>query len=272
MENTFAYTIFGAVAGDIIGSVYERFNIHTTDFQLISPFCHFTDDTVMTMAIAEWLLNEPQTSEHLVASMQKWGLRYPHAGYGRNFKRWLQSPNPQPYESWGNGSAMRVSPVGWYAQSLEQALQLAELTAEVSHNHPEGIKGAQAIAAAIFWAREGKTKTEIKQLIQALFHYNLERTLDEIRPSYHFDVSCQGSVPEAIIAYLEGNSFEEVIRLAISLGGDSDTIGAMAGSIAACTYPIPKHIYEKLLPLLTEDIKETLHHFNQLIAKRNTTL
>lgn len=264
--------ILGAVAGDIIGSVYERNNIHTTDFPLFSPFCRFTDDSVMTLAVAQWLLEGNMTSDALVKIMQKLGREYIHAGYGGRFHEWLLSENPQPYNSWGNGSAMRVSPVGWYASSLEEALRLAEITASVSHNHPEGIKGAQAIAAAMFWAREGKGKQEIKALIEDTFLYDLEHTLDEIRPLYHFDVSCQGSVPEAILAYLEGNDFEEVIRLAISIGGDSDTIGAMAGAIASCTYPIPTAIARECASILSGDLNDILHDFTTFINQRNHTI
>ena len=260
--------ILGAVAGDIIGSVYERCNIHTTDFELFSPFCRFTDDSVMTLAVAQWLIDGDLSESALVRRMQELGRKYKNAGYGHNFKNWLFSEQPQPYNSWGNGSAMRVSPVGWYASTLEEVLHLAEITATVTHNHPEGIKGAQAIAAAMFWARAGKSKGEIKNLIQDTFKYDLGRTLDEIRPNYHFDVSCQGSVPEAILAYLEGNDFEEVIRLAISIGGDSDTIGAMAGAIAACTYPIPENISKTCTRLLTADLNGIMDDFTTLIDKR----
>ena len=261
--------ILGAVAGDIIGSVYERNNIHTTDFVLFSPFCRFTDDSVMTLAVAKWLTVGDLTEQALIRRMQELGRKYKDAGYGGNFRKWLFDEQPQPYNSWGNGSAMRVSPVGWYASTLEEAMQLAEITAKVSHNHPEGVKGAQAIAAAMFWAREGKSKADIKNRLQETFHYDLERTLDEIRPHYHFDVSCQGSVPEAIRAYLEGRDFEEVIRLAISIGGDSDTIGAMAGSIAACTYPVPAHIHQRCTRILTADLNTIMNDFTSFIDKRH---
>lgn len=260
--------ILGAVTGDIIGSVYERCNIHTTDFELFSPFCRFTDDSVMTLAVAKWLIEGDLSEQALVQWMQKLGRKYKNAGYGGHFRQWLFDEQPQPYNSWGNGSAMRVSPVGWYASTLEEALQLAATTAKVTHNHPEGIKGAQAIAAAMFWARSGLSKAEIKTLVENTFHYDLERTLDDMRPNYHFDVSCQGSVPEALTAYLEGNDFEEVIRLAISIGGDSDTIGAMAGAVAACTYPIPENISEKCTHILTAELTGIMNDFNALIDKR----
>ena len=193
------------------------------------------------------------------------GNKYPRAGYGESFGFWLRQEYPQPYNSWGNGAGMRVSPVGLYAKSIDEALKLAELTASVSHNHPEGIKGAQAIAASVFLCKKGKPKQEIKRYVEDTFEYSLNRTIAEIRPNYCFDVSCQGSVPEAIIAFLEGNSFEEVIRLAISLGGDSDTIACMAGAIAACCYEIPQEIAEKCDGLLTKDLKTIKDDFMVLI-------
>ena len=200
--------------------------------------------------------------------MQELGNRYPSAGYGGNFSAWLREDEPQPYNSWGNGAGMRVSPVGLYAKTLDEALELAEITASVSHNHPEGVKGAQAIATSVFLCKEGRSKQKIKEYVEQTFGYNLHRTIAEIRPHYYFDVSCQGSVPEAIIAFLEGNSFEEVIRLAISIGGDSDTIGAMAGAIAACRYPIPEEIAERCNNLLTDDLREIKDRFCQFINER----
>jgi ADP-ribosylglycohydrolase len=188
--------------------------------------------------------------------MQELGHLHPDAGYGGHFMGWLYNDAPRPYNSWGNGAGMRVSPVGLYAKTLDEALALAALTASVSHNHPEGVKGAQAIATSVFLCKEGKTKQEIKEYVEQTFSYDLNRTIAEIRPRYWFDVSCQGSVPEAIIAFLEGNSFEEVIRLAISIGGDSDTIGCMAGAIAACKYPIPDEIAERCDSLLTDDLRD----------------
>lgn len=249
--------ILGALAGDIIGSVYEFHNTKSTDFRLFSSTSVFTDDSVMTLAVAKWLLEDRlHTPNRLIECMQELGRRYEDAGYGGHFFSWLFAQNPKPYDSWGNGAGMRVSPVGLYAKTLDEALMLAALTASVSHNHIEGVKGAQAIAASVFLCKQGKTKQEIKEYVEGTFGYNLSRTIAEIRPHYHFDESCQGSVPEAIIAFLEGNSFEEVIRLAISLGGDSDTIGAMAGAIAACMYPIPESIAEQCHNILTEDLRE----------------
>lgn len=258
--------ILGALIGDIVGSVYEFYNVKTTDFELFYQESCFTDDSVMTLAVAKWLLEDDSHSpQHLVECMQELGRRYPDAGYGGTFYRWLKQDNPQPYNSWGNGSGMRVSPVGLYAQTLEEALALAEISASVSHNHPEGIKGAQAIAASVYLCKSGKTKAEIKEYVERTFGYDLNRTIDEIRPGYQFDVSCQGSVPEAIIAFLEGNSFEEVLRLAISIGGDSDTIACMACGIAACMYPIPDDIAEICDEILTDDLKEIKDRFLEMI-------
>ena len=254
MTNT---KMLGAVAGDIIGSVYEFRNVKSTDFELFTPRSTFTDDSVMTLAVAKWLTEDKAHSLcHLIRCMQELGRKYPKAGYGGSFDWWLRQENPSPYESWGNGAGMRVSPVGLWAKTLDEALALAAVTASVSHNHPEGVKGAQAIASSVFLCKEGKSKREIKEYVENMFGYDLDRTIDEIRPGYYFDVSCQGSVPEAIIAFLEGNSFEEVVRLAISIGGDSDTIGCMAGAIAACTYSIPDEIVEACACRLTDDLRE----------------
>lgn len=200
--------------------------------------------------------------------MQELGNRYPRAGYGGNFMAWLREDEPQPYNSWGNGAGMRVSPVGLYARTIDEALALAAITASVSHNHPEGVKGAQAIAACVFLCKEGKSKQEIKEYAEKTFGYDLNRKISDIRPSYDFDVSCQGSVPKAIIAFLEGNSFEEVIRLAVSLGGDSDTIACMASAIAACMYPIPREIAERCDSILSDDLREIKNQFIELISKR----
>ena len=262
--------MLGAIIGDIVGSIYEFQNTKSMDFDLITPWSNFTDDSVMTLAVAKWLVeDEAHTIHYLIYCMQELGNRYPTAGYGGNFIAWLREDEPQPYNSWGNGAGMRVSPVGLYAKTLDEALALAALTASVSHNHPEGVKGAQAIATSVFLCKEGKSKLEIKEYIENTFYYNLNRTIAEIRPRYEFNESCQGSVPEAIIAFLEGNSFEEVIRLAVSLGGDSDTIGAMAGAIAACCYEIPQYISDKCNAILTEDLREIQNEFEKLIETRN---
>ena len=261
--------MLGAIAGDIIGSVYEFANTKSTRFDLFTPWTKFTDDSVMTLAVAKWLVEDSvHTIHYLIYCMQELGNLYPNAGYGGNFMNWLREDDPQPYNSWGNGSAMRVSPVGLYAQTIDEALALAALTASVSHNHPEGVKGAQAIAACVFLCKEGKSKQEIKEFVEKVFDYDLNRTIAGVKLRYDFDVSCQGSVPEAIIAFLEGNSFEEVIRLAISLGGDSDTIACMAGAIAACCYEIPKEISETCDGLLTKELKAIKDGFINLIESR----
>lgn len=258
--------MLGALVGDIIGSTYEFYGTKRTDFELFEEGCRFTDDSVMTLAVAKWLVEDKKhTAKELIKCMQELGRKHPGAGYGGLFYSWLYQNDPQPYNSWGNGAGMRVSPVGLYAKTLDETLALAALTASVSHNHPEGVKGAQAIATSVFLCKQGKTKQEIRDYVEKTFCYNLHRTIAEIRPRYGFDVSCQGSVPEAIIAFLEGNSFEEVIRLAISLGGDSDTIGCMAGAIAACMYPIPNYIAERCNNLLTDDLREIKDQFLEMI-------
>ena len=227
--------MIGAIIGDVVGSVYEFDNIKTKEFPLFSPRCTFTDDTVMTVAVASALLRsrtEDMAFPYLVTQeMHRFGRKYPHAGYGRRFYRWLRSKDPEPYYSLGNGSAMRVSPCGDLASSLEEALSLAQASAEPTHDHPEGIKGAQAVAAAVYLARTGRSKSEIREYIELNF-YPLDFTLDSIRPAYSFNETCPGSVPQAIQAFLESDSFEDAIRGAVSIGGDSDTIAAIAGSIA----------------------------------------
>lgn len=248
----------GAIAGDIIGSVYEFDNIKTTDFPLFTNESDYTDDTIMTVAVADWLLN----GGDLAKVMQRYGREYPYptGGYGGRFSGWLREKDPQPYNSWGNGSAMRVSAVGWMFDSLEKTLEVAKETAVVTHNHPEGIKGAQATAAAIYLARTGKSKQDIKQYIETTFSYDLGRTCDEIRPFYRFNESCQGTVPEAIIAFLDSSDFENAIRLAVSLGGDSDTLACITGGIAEAFYGIPedieKQVYDKLPGTFQKVIKE----------------
>jgi ADP-ribosylglycohydrolase len=262
-------SMLGAIAGDIIGSPYEFCNTKSPAFDLFTPQSRFTDDSVMTLAVAKWLVeDEAHTIHYLIYCMQDLGNRYPRAGYGGNFMAWLREDEPQPYNSWGNGAAMRVSPVGLYAKTLDEALAMAAITASVSHNHPEGVKGAQAIAVCVFLCKEGKSKQEIKEYVEKTFYYNLSRRIYDIRPIYNFDVSCQGSVPEAIIAFLEGDSFETVIRLAVSLGGDSDTIACMAGAIAACMYPIPRNIAERCDSILTDDLREIKNRFNDLVSRR----
>lgn len=252
--------MIGAIIGDIIGSVYEWNNIKTKDFPLFRPGCFFTDDTVMTLAIAQGLMNGG-SAEDFITAMKKYGRMYSDAGYGGRFGSWLFSEDTQPYNSWGNGSAMRVSPVAWEFDSLSVVEQYAKVSAAVTHNHPEGIKGAQATAAAIFLARKGKSKDDIKTYIENKYGYNLSRTLDEIRPSYRFNESCQETVPEAITSFLESTDFEDAIRNAISLGGDSDTLAAITGSIAEAAYGIPEEIKEIVLSILDEPLIKVYSQF-----------
>ena len=261
--------IIGAIAGDVIGSAYEFNPTRDHDFELFTPKSSFTDDTVLTMANALWLIDDEQhTHERLVEIMLDLCRRYPNRGYGGRFANWICDKDPQPYNSYGNGSAMRVSPVGYYAQSLEEALALAKVSAEVTHNHPEGIKGAQATAAAIFLARCGKSKQEIRDYVAQTFDYDLSRTLDEIRPTFTFDETCQRTVPEAITCFMEGKDYEDVVRLSVALAGDADTIAAIAGSISSAVDEVPNGITQQVIALLSEEFCTTLLRFNQLVAKR----
>jgi ADP-ribosylglycohydrolase len=252
--------MLGAIIGDIVGSVYEWDNIKTKDFPLFGKRNFFTDDTVMTVAVAEALMNGGRPDDFIDA-MKGIGRRYPRSSYGDRFYCWVFDDSREPYNSWGNGSAMRVSPCAWCADTLEEAERLAEVSAAVTHNHPEGIKGAQATAAAIYLAREGKTKDEIREAIESKYGYNLSLTLDEIRPVYRFNESCQETVPEAITAFLESTDFEDAIRNAISLGGDSDTLTAITGSIAEGAYGVPKEIAEKALSYLDTTLLDIQKRF-----------
>jgi ADP-ribosylglycohydrolase len=253
--------ILGSIAGDIIGSVFEFSNVKIINFDLFCQISTFTDDSVLTVATMDAILNK----RSYVESYQMFGRNYPHRGYGGNFSSWIHSKNPKPYNSWGNGSAMRVSPVGWYANSLDEVMIEAKKSADVTHNHPEGIKGAQSVAAAVYMARNGKNKDEIKGFITNTFGYDLDRRIDDIRPNYMFDVSCQGSVPEAIIAFLESTDFENAIRLAVSLGGDSDTIACITGGIAEAYYSnIPESIVNNLLRILPEEMIDIIDHFSMV--------
>lgn len=254
--------MLGAIIGDIVGSVYEWNNIKTKDFPLFSPGCFFTDDTVMTLAIAEGLINGGSADDFITA-MKKYGRLYPNAGYGGRFGSWLFSEDIGPYNSWGNGSAMRVSPVAWAFDTLSEVEEYAKISAAVTHNHPEGVKGAQATAACIFLARKGKSKNEIREYIESNYGYDLDRSLDEIRPNYRFNESCQETVPEAIIAFLESVDFEDAIRNAISLGGDSDTLAAITGSIAEAAYNIPDGIKVKALSILDECLLNIYKQFER---------
>ena len=264
--NLYCPMLMGAVLGDIAGSIYE-FNPHkSTDVNLTDKSMDFTDDTIMTIAVADWILNDKlHTKKGLVACMQKWGRKYPQpmGAYGNMFSQWLRTDAPKPYNSWGNGSAMRVSAVGFAFDTLEQTMKMAKKCAEVTHNHPEGIKGAQATAAAIFMARTGCTKDAIRHYISETFGYNLNRTCDDIRPSYGFDGSCQGTVPESIIAFLDSKDYEDALRLCISLGGDADTMGAITGAIAGAYYNKMQYsLYEFGMDKLPDDIQNVISDFD----------
>lgn len=249
--------MLGAVIGDMVGSRFERAPHKSIDFALFTDESRFTDDTVCTVAVADWLMHGRQ--ENLSDVMQRWCQAYPDAGYGGMFQQWIMQEKPQPYYSWGNGSAMRVSAVGWLYNDLTEALSLAEESAAITHNHPEGIKGAQAIAAAIFWARKGEDKAFICRELTQYFGYDLSRSCEQIRPDYAFDSSCQGSVPQAMTAFLDSHDFEHAVRLAVSLGGDSDTLAAMAGSIAEAYYRvIPEAIVNEALQRLPEEMRAIL--------------
>ena len=260
--------MYGAILGDIIGSPYEfDRSSKTKDFPLFSPESRFTDDTVMTVAVADAFLSCPagasdeEIRQQLIRSMQRFGRLHPGIGYGAKFFAWLMTENPKPYGSWGNGSAMRVSSAGWLFNDLDTVLNMARLSAEVSHDHPEAVKGAQVTAAAVFLARTGSSKEAIKTYIESAFGYDLSRTCDEIRPSYRHDVSCRGTVPEALTAFLEGNSFEDVIRTAVSLGGDCDTLTCIAGSIAEAFYGVPDELKQACREYLSADLTEVLMAF-----------
>jgi ADP-ribosylglycohydrolase len=266
--------MLGAIIGDTVGSVYEFNNIKTTDFPLFDPRCNYTDDSIMTMAVAQWLLTDPQHGmDTLETIFLDFAKKYPcpMGGYGGGFSRWLFHPEAlgdygsrdfkpgtrHPYNSFGNGAAMRCSANGWMFETLEETERVAGLSAAITHSHPEGIKGAQSTAAAIFMARNGASKEEIRDYISAKYGYNLNRTCDEIRPVYDWDSSCQGTVPEAMVAFFDSTDFESAIRLAVSLGGDSDTLACITGGIAEAFYKtIPDNIALKIWGLIPDDFKE----------------
>ena len=251
--------MLGAIAGDVIGSPYEGRPIKTTEFPLFGPQSTFTDDTVLTVAIAHAILHD----EGYGQALKRFGRRYPRAGYGGNFYQWIFTDEVQPYNSWGNGSAMRVSPVGWAFDDVERVLAEAERTAAVSHNHQEGIKGAQATALAVFRARTGAGKEAIREEVGARFGYDVERTVEEIRPGYSFDVSCQGSVPEALVAFFDSDDYETAVRLAVSLGGDSDTLACIAGAVAHAFYgEVPQEIATATRQRLPQELVDVLDEFN----------
>lgn len=268
--------MYGAILGDIIGSPYEfDRGDKVKDFTLFDPRCNFTDDTVMTLAVAQAFMNledfQNTDDEEIIRTLEKdlheVGLRHPQAGYGGRFSRWLFLEGYTPYGSYGNGSAMRVSSVAWLYNDMDTVRRAARLSAAVTHDHPEGIKGAESVAAAIFMARNGASKEEIKEFIITEFGYDLSRTCDEIRPDYCHEESCQKTVPEAITAFLEGESFEDVIRTAVSLGGDCDTLTAIAGSMAEGFYGVPVELKRKAKLYLTMDLLDILERFDERIKQ-----
>lgn len=250
--------MLGAIAGDIIGSVFEGSGLKGKEFPLFSPKNTYTDDTVLTVAVASAILDQDDYAD----CIRRFAQRHPGRGYGGYFQRWLDGSSRDPYNSWGNGSAMRVSPVGWAYDSVETVLAEAKRSADVTHNHPEGVRGAQAVAFSVYLSRCGAEKNEIRQEITDRFGYNLRRTADEIRSEYSFDVSCQGSVPESIICFLDSTDFESSVRLAISLGGDADTMACIAGSISEAYYGgIPKSVELSVQELLPSDLREVVGRF-----------
>jgi len=275
-------SFIGAICGDIIGSVYEFHPTKDPNFKLFTPRTTFTDDTVMTCAVAEWLISDSKHSHReLIKIMHYYGNKYPHRGYGGMFGRWLEGHLTAPYNSFGNGSAMRVSPCGYYAKSLEEALQLAQISAEVTHNHPEGIKGAQAVAAIIYIMKTSSinnninnTLEEVKKFIKEHYSYKIEYTEEEWNKhsaKYSFNETCQGSVPEAIYCALSSDNYEQAIRKAISLGGDADTQAAIAGGIASAYCPVSLEIISKCLELLPDDLIMLIKNFNRTVITKEMT-
>ena len=266
--------MYGAILGDMVGAPYEfdRGN-KSKVFEMFNPRVHYTDDSVMTFAVADAIMkagidaDEQTMKKNFVDCMQKWGNKYPDAGYGGRFAGWLRSRDPQPYNSWGNGSAMRVSPVGWLFDSIERTREVARWSAEVTHNHPEGVKGAEATATAVFMASNGASKAEIRDYVIRNFGYDLSRTCDEIRPGYHHVESCMETVPEAITAFLEGTDFEDAIRTAVSLGGDCDTLTCITGGIAEAFFEIPGEMVREVESRLEDDMLKVLHQFNEQIGR-----
>jgi ADP-ribosylglycohydrolase len=252
--------MLGAIAGDIIGSVYEWNNIKTTEFPLFNDKGFFTDDSVLSIALADAITNDRNYAD----VMREYGKKYPNAGYGGYFRQWLANPELGPYSSFGNGAGMRISSVGWAYNTLHDVLEKSEEYTSVTHNHEEGVKGGCAVAVSIYFARNGESKEFIKKYIEETFDYDLDRTCDDIRPDYKFNETCQKTIPEAIICFLESTDFESAVRLAISLGGDSDTLAAITGSIAEAFYGMPLDIAEKVLTYLDDDMKKTIGDFYKL--------
>ena len=255
--------MIGAIVGDMVGSVYEFNNYKATDFEpLFHPRSKFTDDTVCTIAVADGVLNKKTATD----ALREWGHRYwSNGGWGQRFAYWLAADDPQPYGSFGNGSAMRISSVAWLATSYEHAMELSDEFTGVTHDHPEGIKAARATVSAIWWAREGRSAIDIRKALETEFGYDMSRDTDYIRPHYGHTEAAQWSVPEVLICALEGDSFEEAIRLAISIGGDSDTIAAIAGSVAEARFGIPRHIQDEAIAKLPEDMQQVVKKYRKAL-------
>jgi len=254
--------MLGAITGDVLGSTFEFYPMKTKKFELLDNKSHFTDDTVMTVAVADSIMNQVP----YVESLQKWGRKYPRAGYGGWFRKWIHQEDPRPYNSFGNGSAMRCSSIGWLFDDEKSVLEEAKKSAEITHNHPEGIKGAQSISLGVLMAREGRSKKEIKEKIESLFDYDLSQKLEQIIPDYTFDSTCQGSVPQAIIAFLESENFEDAIRNSISLGGDADTQACITGSLAEAFYKdIPDEIASFVKWRIEDDLLAVMDQFNSIV-------
>ena len=254
--------MLGAIVGDIVGSIYEFDNHRSKDFPLFQDRCEYTDDTILTIATADALMGD----KDFATRYREYGRKYP-SSYGGFFRRWIHDESQGPYNSFGNGSAMRVSPVAWAFDTEEEVLAIAKATAIVTHNHPEGVKGAQATALAVFWARNGRTPADIVNAIEKKFAYDISTPIDEIREYYEFDVTCQGTVPEALRCYLEADGFEDTIRNAISIGGDSDTLAAIAGSFAEATWGVPEEIGSQALGRLDAGLLNIYQEYRRRYAK-----
>jgi type I restriction enzyme M protein len=266
--------MIGAIVGDIVGSKYEWEYFKSKDFEFLDPDkCSFTDDSVMTIAVAaalaDWKKNGGDLSTLAIKRMQEFGRRFPYAGYGGKFDQWLNAENPQPYNSWSNGAAMRVSACGWAANSVEEAVALSDAVTAVTHNHAEGLKGAAVTAVCVYLARTGVSKDEIRRHVEENY-YKIDFTLDEIRPTYDFDVSCQGSVPQALESFFESVSFEDAIRNAVSIGGDSDTIAAITGAVAGAYYGVPDDIRHMVMYYLDTFLEKAFIRAERLIKSKTT--
>ena len=268
--------MIGAIIGDVVGSKYEFNNIKTTEFEFFAQDCHYTDDTVLTMAVCEVLLDvnsdmsDHEIKERMTKSIKKWATKYPHASYGRRFRRWMRREHMEPYNSFGNGSAMRVSSAGWLFDDLETTRRMARLSAEVTHNHTLGVKGAEAVASAIFMARKGASKKDIWFYMEDEFDYDVHFTCDEIRKTYSFDETCEGTIPEALAAFFDGTDFEDTIRLGVSLGGDTDTLCAITGAVSEAFFGVPEEFEKKAMSYLEDDMVKVYETFKAVRRERKS--